>query len=173
MVAVVGTAKDKSQEILVAEGLVRLNTKRCKTSWGDCCYLHLLCLVLYVDVQVRLGVGRVATLHGGIEVFRGTANLVLPNVWASPKYEFWLIATTEKLCTKHSKMRVSFQFIYVTIIGWLWVRPCLWYWQIYVSYRTSGASISTVYWLHNCFEIQLEEWTLNITGEKAVDKFSS
>ena len=35
---------------------------------------------LFVDVQVRLSVGRVATLHGGIEVFRGTANLVLPNV---------------------------------------------------------------------------------------------
>jgi len=50
VVAVVGTAKDKSPELLVAEGLV------------------------------RLGVGRVATLHGGIEVFRGTANLVLPNV---------------------------------------------------------------------------------------------
>ena len=26
-------------------------------------------------------------------------------------------ATTKKLCSKHSKTRVSFQFIYVTIIG--------------------------------------------------------
>ena len=32
VVAVVGTAKDKSPELLVAEGLVRLNTKRYKTS---------------------------------------------------------------------------------------------------------------------------------------------
>jgi TBC domain-containing protein kinase-like protein len=49
LVAVVGTVKDKAAELGVAEALL------------------------------RLGVPRVATLHGGVEVFRGSGRLVVPN----------------------------------------------------------------------------------------------
>ena len=50
VILVMGSLKDKAGEQAVAEGLV------------------------------GLGVARVATLHGGVEVFRGTRHLVLPNL---------------------------------------------------------------------------------------------
>ena len=75
VVAVVGSVKDKAPELLVAEGLVRHAVNRQLFQ-----FKFLSAFSNHSNAQVRLGVGRVATLHGGIEVFRGTSNLVLPNV---------------------------------------------------------------------------------------------